>query len=236
MTNNITLEWKQPIPVLYQDENLVIVDKPSGLLVHAYKKESADKTNLLKVLSAQTGHYLYPLHRLDRPVSGPVAFGINKEVSKLIMQHWHHPRNLKEYVLLCIGEVKKFGQFHFDLNDENKKPQNALTEFERLHYFDSYHSLVRVRIKTGRKHQIRRHFAHAKHQLICDSVYGKARFSAPFKAQAWLNRIFLHCTRLKLYLPHENRFIQVHSKLPKDLEYCLDQLDQAWRSKLALNF
>ncbi len=58
----------QPIPVLYEDQNLIAVDKPSGILVHAFKKETNERDHLLRRLKQQTGHYLYPVHRLDRPV------------------------------------------------------------------------------------------------------------------------------------------------------------------------
>lgn len=224
--SNITLHWHEEIPILFQDEHYLVVNKPAGLLVHAYKSESADKTNLLKVLKEQTSLYLYPFHRLDRQVSGPVIFGLSPEATKLIQEAWSLDSTIKEYTLLCYGHTPESGEINFPLSDENKVVKECRTSFETIKHFDSYHSLVKARIFTGRRHQIRRHFAHSRHHLVCDSKYGKARISGQFKSKLGLKRLFLHCSKLEFIHPYTNKTLTFTPELPQELQHILKHMSE----------
>ena len=77
------------VRILYRDDHLLIADKPSGLLVHPYWQETNEKACLMKQVRDQINQYVYPANRLDRPVSGPVVFGLNQKIIKEIQFNWH---------------------------------------------------------------------------------------------------------------------------------------------------
>lgn len=208
------------IKIHYQDENLIIVEKPAGLLVHAYKKETNEKENLMRYLKAQTGYYLYPVHRLDRPVSGLVIFALNPETVRFLQQYWHTPDFIKEYIALVKGHITEKGRFQFSLKNEQGFLEEAVTHYEPEETFEES-TLVKVRIETGRKHQIRRHFSRRCHNIIGDTKYGQGKVNRTFREQYHLNRIFLHARYLKIPLPDRDQPLEIHSPLPENLSSVL---------------
>ncbi len=211
------------IPVLYQDENLIAVDKPAGLLVHAYKKETNERDHLMGRVKQQTGLYLYPVHRLDRPVSGIVLFGLNSDIVRELKAVWHQATTVKEYVALVKGTIATSGVFDFPLYDESKRKQVAETRYEPISIF-KHATLMKVNITTGRKHQIRRHFSRRCANIIGDKKYGQGKVNREFAEIYGLNRIFLHATRLSVLVPKRNLDIDISSHLPDSLQTVLNQL------------
>lgn len=211
------------IKVLLQNNDLIAVEKPSGLLVHAYKKETNERNHLLRMLKQQTGLYLYPVHRLDRPVSGIVLFALSSEMARTIKNIWHDAATVKEYLALVRGRLEEPGRFDFPLFDSNKNKQSAVTEYQPLELFEDV-TLMSIRIKTGRKHQIRRHFSRRWANVIGDSKYGQGKINQRFKEGFGLKRIFLHATRLKLILPTGDSLLDLSSPLPQELNSVLEQL------------
>lgn len=213
------------IEVHYRDDELIVVEKPSGMLVHPYKSRSAQRKNLMKVVRDQIGQYVYPVHRLDRPVSGPVIFGLNGKVVRSIKERWHHDETIKEYVTLCLGHITDSGKFDFSLKGPRGDRQDALTEYWPLENFNQDFTLLKVRIHTGRKHQIRRHFCRTRYNIVGDTTYGKGVENNYFKDELGLERIFLHCSRLQLVHPIKNEKISVKSPLPKNLKDVLIKMN-----------
>ena len=208
------------IQVYYQDDHYIIVEKPSKLLVHPYK-ESTDTTSLLKVLKAQEGHYLYPVHRLDRPVSGLIMFGKSSQATKEIKERWHHDSTQKKYLTLCRRQILESGEFCFDLSNDKKIKQAAKTLYRPLQVFENY-TFLEVEIKTGRKHQIRRHFSRRVYNLVGDTMYGKGVDNNYFREHFNLDRIFLHAHHLAFYHPFLHKNLLFHSPLPQKLQNILD--------------
>lgn len=219
-------ETNQQIPLLYQDQNLLIANKPSGLLVHAYRKESNERIHLLRLLKQQTGEYLYPIHRIDRPVSGIVLFGLNGEIINKLQQYWHHESTVKQYLALVKGVITEAGQFNFPLLNEQKQKQEALTLYEPLRVFNEV-TLLKIQIKTGRKHQIRRHFSRRCSNVIGDKKYGQGKLNRLFKEEFQLNRIFLHSHYLKIFNPGTEEFLEVRCPLPEELEQTLQLMEKS---------
>jgi tRNA pseudouridine65 synthase len=211
------------ISLLYQDEHLLIADKPSGLLVHPYWKETNEKTCLMKEVRDQVGQYVYPAHRLDRPVSGPVIFGLSSEIIKEIQFNWHLANTKKEYIALVKGEIAEPGEFNFPLKNEKNITQKARTLYSPIAYFEST-TLVKVVIKTGRKHQIRRHFSRRCQNVIGDTKRGNSQLNHLFRDKFGLERIFLHCHRLALEHPISEEIIDVRSPLSENLYFVLNKL------------
>ncbi len=212
------------IPILFEDEHYIVVDKPSGLLIHPYKKETNERENLLKKVKEQTGHYLYPVHRLDRPVSGIVLFALTSEAGKKIKEIWHQESCVKEYTALARGYFDEDeGVMNFALTDEKGVKKEAITHYQVLKQFQKT-ALVKAQIKTGRHHQIRRHFSRRCHGLIGDTTHGKGRINQFFREHFNLHRIFLHANRLEFVHPYTKNKLTINCELPNDLAEVLKGL------------
>ncbi|MBT7609952.1 MAG: hypothetical protein HN576_09355 [Bacteriovoracaceae bacterium] len=211
------------IKLLYQDEHIIIADKPSGLLVHPYWKETNEKACLMKMVRDQIDNYVYPAHRLDRPVSGPVIFGLTSEIIKEIQFNWHLANTKKEYIALVKGQVEEAGEFNFPLKNEKNVTQKARTLYIPLAHFEKT-TLVKVIIKTGRKHQIRRHFSRRCQNVIGDTKRGNTELNHLFRDELGLERIFLHCHRLTIEHPMTEEMIEVRSPLSENLVTVLKNL------------
>lgn len=213
----------EPIEILYQDSDIIVVHKPSGLLVHPYWKETNERDNLMVRVRDQIGQKVYPIHRLDRPVSGAIMFGLNGEIVKRIQEHWHNKDLVhKEYLALVFGEITEPGKFDFQLSDANKVKKDALTKYKPLQVVNKA-TLMQVVIETGRTHQIRRHFSRSRHHLIGDCKHGKGNINRHYRDEHSFHRIFLHSYRFKLDL--EFLKIDIVCPMPKELTKLLDELD-----------
>ncbi len=216
---------KNHIPILFEDEDLIVVNKPSGLLVHAYKKETNERMHLMRLIKEQTGYYLYPVHRLDRPVSGIVLFGKNPGIVREVKSVWHSDSTTKEYIALVKGDLQDPGSFSFSLMNDQREKQTAITHYTpELHFGES--TLVEIRLQTGRKHQIRRHFSRRCANVIGDTKYGQGKVNRYFKTTYGLNRIFLHAHYFKLEVPHLNRLYEIKCPLPDDLQLVINRLKE----------
>ncbi|HAZ13071.1 MAG: hypothetical protein A2X86_09775 [Bdellovibrionales bacterium GWA2_49_15] len=211
------------INIIYQDDLIVAVEKPSGLFVHPYKEVSNEKSHLMKLVKNQIGKYLYPIHRLDRPVSGIVIFGLSSKVVGQVKEEWNGEKNIKEYLTLVRGQVEMAGEFNFPLRNDKGEPQAARTLYWP-EWSDGDYTLVRVQLKTGRQHQIRRHFSRRMHQIVCDTGYGKGTVNQYFRENFGLSRIFLHAHYLKIFNPMINDYYEFRCPLPPELQQVLDKL------------
>ena len=120
-----------PIDILYQDDELLVADKPPGLLVHR-SRESSDRVFLLQLLRDQVGRYLYPVHRLDRAASGPIAFALSSETARALQASITSPTAHKEYLVLVRGSAASSGEIDRPLTGANGKKKDALTRFEKI--------------------------------------------------------------------------------------------------------
>lgn len=209
------------VPVLFDDGQVIVADKPSGLLVHR-SRESADAVALLQLLRDQVGCYLHPVHRLDRGASGCVVFARTAATARFYGARWDDPANVKEYLALVKGVPPPAGTIDRPLTDAKRQLQPALTSFRTLGPVGQG-ALVAVRLGTGRRHQIRRHLGGLGHQIIGDTTHGKGRINRLYR-EAWgLQRLFLHAWRLELPHPSGRRLV-VRSRLPEQLRRIIEQL------------
>ena len=119
-----------PIDILYQDEQLLVADKPPGLLVHR-SRESSDRVFLLQKLRDQVGRYLYPVQRLDRAASGAIAFALSSEAARDLQASLTSTAARKEYLVLVRGSTVDSGEIDRPLTGANGKQKDALTHFEK---------------------------------------------------------------------------------------------------------
>lgn len=204
-----------PLPILFSDARFVVVDKPPDLLVHR-SRVAADRVTLLQLLRDQIGCFVYPAHRLDRPASGAIAFALSSEEARALQEALQAADACKEYLLLCRGETEPEFVSDRPLTSDRGVAQEARTTFERIAVIRGF-SLLRARLATGRRHQIRRHLAHLGHQVVGDTKFGKGGINRWLRAEFGLERLFLHAARLRC------RFFDVRAPLAGDLAAFLER-------------
>ena len=201
-------------PIIFEDENILIVDKPRGLLVHGDQNEKS------VTLANEVINYLYfkneydpkdkgfvpaPAHRLDRNTSGLVVFAKNLISLQQLEELFKDKDNIeKHYLALVKGVVDQ--KLEIDsplLKDEktgtvrvSKGGKSALTFVEKVKIYGDF-SLVDVQILTGRTHQIRVHLASVNHPVVGDSKYGDFKVNKEFKDLYGFENQFLHAYKLK---------------------------------------
>jgi len=224
-----------PLKILYQDDDVVVVDKPAGTVVHAGAgHHSGTLVNALLhhfgSLSSVNGD-LRPgiVHRLDRETSGVLVVARTDRAHQSLAAQFHERQVEKVYLALVNGRMKaKKGRITAPIaRDPVRRTRmttrlasgrTALTEYEVLEEFKNA-SYLRVRIGTGRTHQIRVHLASMGHPIVGDRLYG-----AP--PQGGLGRFFLHAHYLAFHSPSTGERIAVESPLSPDLLHFLSTLRQ----------
>jgi len=215
------------IQIVYEDEDIIVVNKPAFMMVHPWRGGPRHEDSLMTVLKEQTGHYLYPVHRLDRQTSGLVLFALKSKVVTFYKDRWHGGEIVKKYMTLASGALPVEGVFDNKLRNDKGIKQSAHTSFIPLEFFDHPEqpaTLCEVSIATGRKHQIRRHFSRHMKNLVGDTRYGKGRINDHYREYYGLNRLFLHSHYLRLPHPREERFLELTAPLSDDLEELLQEM------------
>ena len=223
-----------PLEILYEDADVVVVDKAPGMVVHAGAGHS--RGTLVNALLHHFGSLssingdVRPgiVHRLDRETSGALAVARTDQAHQSLARQFHDREVEKSYLALVHGVMKQpTGRIvtpiardpvrRTRMTTRLASGRTALTEYTVLEEIDGL-SYLSVRIGTGRTHQIRVHLASLNHAIVGDRLYG-----APTSA---LGRFFLHAHRLRFRSPSNNEWISVECPLPPDLASWLDALRQ----------
>ncbi len=224
----------QPLPlaVVYEDEDVLVIDKPAGLVVHPAPGHPTDTlANALRARypDLEIGGALRPgiVHRLDKDTSGLLVVAKHDRALASLVDQMKRRAVRKEYVALVHGNLPRdagvidapLGRHPHERKRMAVVPggREARTHFRVLERFGQY-TLVEARLETGRTHQIRVHFAALGHPLAGDPVYGASREALPLRRQ------FLHACRLGFALPGSGREVLFESPLPADLRAALDRL------------
>lgn len=211
--------------VLYQDDQLIAFNKPSGMFSHAtdLDRQESQNNNLVDSGSALLNRKLYPIHRLDRASSGILLLALDKDLASQMQSIWSDESTKKYY--LCLVRGAHIGPLIFTqpLKKNQKFTQSALS---LAHVIKAYQgcSLMEVEIRTGRRHQIRRHFAKFGAHLLGDRTYGKKKINDHYRQQIGLERLFLHAHRLSFIHPVSGLEVKIESKLPEHLSLALERL------------
>ena len=194
--------WGNPnlVQEVYQDQHLIIVNKPEGMKTHG---NQPNEIALLNHVSAYVGQTCYVVHRLDMETSGLVLFAKNPFILPILNRLLEKKEIAREYWALIEGRVEskelvfrdKIGRDRHDRRKRVVDPKNgqyAETHISRLKQFPNKTSLVRCKLKTGRTHQIRVHLSHHKHSIIGDPLYNMTSNA---------NKLMLHAFRLSFTHP-----------------------------------
>jgi len=203
--------------IVYEDEWLIVVDKPSGLLViPTPRKETNTLTDLLNKSLDDRGieANAYPCHRLDRETSGLIIYSKGKKAQKLLMGQFRSREVKKSYIAVVHGAVKKdSGTIESKIFNRNKNRYEAAITKYRLLRRKSDLSVLEVEPVTGRTNQIRIHLQKIGYPIVGESVYAfRKDFDLKFK------RVALHAANIELKHPITGKALKFSSPLPEDIE------------------
>lgn len=210
------------LPLLWSDEHLAVFNKPSGLAVH--RGWAPDPITALTLARRRLGRKVFPVHRLDRATSGVLVFALHHDAAGALQESFKTGEVEKTYWALVRGTPALSGIIDHPVPRSEKGPRvEAVTHFRRLATAGRF-SLVEACPKTGRLHQIRRHFKHATHPLVGDVRYGQGDINRMFRAEFGLHRLALHAMWIRFPHPSTGQPLGVLSCLPQDLAGPLERL------------
>lgn len=198
------------LPILFADDALVAVAKPSGAVAHR-TRGAEDALVLHRALADQLGQRVWLVHRLDRQTSGVMVFALSANVASRLSADIREQRWRKRYLGLCRGVIQDSLIVDRPVPEEAAQ-RPARTELEPLEHFCNRYTLVRLRPETGRRHQVRYHMKHLRHPLVGDTNYGQGSINRFFRESFGLHRLFLHAEHLQL--PHPLRSEQLTIACP----------------------
>ena len=211
-----------PFNILFEDEHIIVVNKPSGLLTIATAKEK-DKTlyHIVReyLVSKNRNARVFIVHRLDKDTSGIVVLAKDEKTKNKLQENWNEYVSLREYVAVVHGKLKKeedrivqrlketkTNLVYISRNDEGKE---AITNYKVIKENDSYSELS-IKIETGRKNQIRVAMATIGNPIVGDKKYGDPKDKE--------SRLFLHANRLKMYYPEIKKDILFETPIPSEFK------------------
>jgi 23S rRNA pseudouridine1911/1915/1917 synthase len=220
---------EMPLDILYEDGDVLVLNKPPFIVVHP------TKTHLTNTLANGIAFYFKSnniqkkirfVNRLDMDTSGIIIIAKNSYAHQYVQKQMEDQSIVKKYNAIVAGQFpydegtinlpigkKEKGDIKRKVFNEGK---NALTKFKKLKDFGKNGSLLEVELITGRTHQIRVHFNHYNNPLVGDSLYGES--------SNLINRHALHSTYLKLKVPRNKDFVEIHSELPEDILEMMNNL------------
>jgi tRNA pseudouridine65 synthase len=213
------------LDVLFLDDHLVVVNKPSGLLVH--RGWGAESDVAMFRVRDQLGAHVYPVHRLDRGASGALVFARTKEAAAALASAFELRQIDKRYLALVRGTPPDAGTIDHPIPKGESGPRvPAVTRFVRVARSGVERcSLVLAIPESGRTHQIRRHLRHLGHPLIGDVNYGRGELNRHYRARYELHRLALHASSIAFDHPATGVRLVLTAPLPEDLRLVLARLE-----------
>lgn len=231
-----------PLDVIYEDKYLIVINKPAGLIVHpAGEKKTETLVNallnhcgeeILKIGGNERGGLI---HRLDKDTSGVMVIAKTEKIHNEIARQFKEREIEKTYIALAWGIIKQdksqintpIGRSignRIKMSIFSAKVRESTTFFSIKERFQDF-TLLELKPKTGRTHQIRVHLASIGHPIIGDGVYGGEKRTTSSSLKEIKNKItrqLLHAYKLKFYHPILNKSVEFSAPLPPDMEYVID--------------
>ena len=215
-----------PFDIVFEDDHIIVVNKPSGLLSIATEKEK-EKTlyHIVREYLVSKDKYakVFIVHRLDKDTSGLVILAKDEKTKNKLQENWNEYVSLREYVAVVHGKLKNKEDRIIQKLKENKTnlvyvskdddAKEAITNYKVIKETDNY-SMVSINIETGRKNQIRVAFATLRNPIVGDKKYGEKDNE---------NRLYLHANRLKMYYPELKKDILFEIPTPNEFKKIMNK-------------
>jgi len=215
-----------PFDIIFEDNHIIVVNKPSGLLSIATEKEK-EKTlyHIVReyLISKDKQAKVFIVHRLDKDTSGIVVLAKDEKTKNKLQENWNEYVSLREYVAVVHGKLKNKEDRIIQRLKENKTnlvyvskdedAKEAITNYKVLKETDNY-SMVSINIETGRKNQIRVAFATLRNPIVGDKKYGEKDNET---------RLYLHANRLKMYYPEIKKDILFEIPTPNEFKKIMNK-------------
>ncbi|EDY82985.1 RNA pseudouridine synthase family [Verrucomicrobiia bacterium DG1235] len=232
-----------PLEILYRDERLVAIHKPSGLLVHRSPIDRRETRFAIQLLRDQIGQHVYPAHRIDRPTSGILLFGLDEAAGTALSLLFQNREIQKNYLAVTRGHLPESGLIDSPLHKyedadghiKSSETQEAETAYRRLattelpypteRYDTTRYSLVELTPHTGRRHQIRRHLAHIRHPIIGDVRHGCNKANKLARSHFAIHRLLLAATHVVFVHPFTNAPLKIHCPPETSFQTALQCID-----------
>lgn len=230
------------LPVVYQDQHIVAIYKPAGLLVHRSPIDKHETRFAVQLLRDQLGQHVFPLHRLDRPTAGLLLFALDSATASAMNAQMMANGMQKSYRALVRGYVKAPGMVDYALKYRWDKyadadrtqavaPQTAHSDYWPLAHYElpfavgrypsARYSWLGLTPHTGRKHQLRRHMLHLRHPIVGDTTHGDGRQNEFLRQQFHQHRLMLVCTSMGFYHPVSGEWLTIATQVDSEIEQLL---------------
>lgn len=220
-----TKNTNRKLNILYEDDYLIAIDKPNGLLSIATNKNDTTAYKWVReyLINNNPNMKVFVIHRLDKDTSGVLLFAKEERIKNMLQNDWDNNIKLREYTAVVCGEVErerdtitsylKENDSFIVYSTDSKDGKKAITKYEKIKSNKDY-SLLRINLLTGRKNQIRVHMKDIDHPVIGDKKYGNN--------QNPIGRLGLHANKIKLIHPIDNKLITIDSKVPYEFTELLN--------------
>lgn len=211
------------LPILFEDDYLVAVNKPAGLFVHPTNLDAQAGLSVMQLLRDSIGAYVYPVHRLDRKTTGVLLFAKSREIQSVMNKLFLDKSVEKNYLAIVRGYTEDRGTIDYPLKNDKSKVQDAITHFRTLQRVEiplpsgkfptSRYSVVSLTPVTGRMHQLRKHMAHIFHPILGDRPYGCNKQNRLLLEKFELKDLMLHASELNFHHPISGHQVQINAQL-----------------------
>lgn len=214
------------LEILFEDKNLIAVNKPAGLLVHRTYLDPHETRFAIQILRNQIGSWVYPIHRLDKGTSGVLLFSKNQEYASIMGEIVLRREFQKVYLAIVRGFTPDVMRINYPVpqgrNEERKPAATAFYSLARTElehevgiYSTARYSLLKLIPETGRRHQIRRHLKHIFYPIVGDRRYGDRAHNLFYREILGLPQMFLHAYELKFKHPISSKTIHIKAPMPE---------------------
>jgi tRNA pseudouridine65 synthase len=208
--------------VIFIDNHFAAINKPHGMLTHPSSIAIDAGETAMQWLRDRLGRYVYTLHRLDRKTGGVLLFALDKETQGLVQRMFAENQVQKTYLAIVRGYTDDEGIIDHPIKGDDGKAREAVTHYRTLarneisvpfgQHATSRYSLVAAEPKTGRMHQLRKHFSHILHPIIGDRPHGCNKQNRLFKERWELNTMLLHALRLVFEHPVSKERVDISAE------------------------
>ena len=211
------------VPVLYCDNDIIALDKPPFMIIHpsrSHQKNTLANAFACFIEKKGLSAAFRPINRLDRDTSGIVVSALNQFSAAKLAGSIE-----KEYIAICCGEISTDGTIDLPIRrkegigtmrEVGEGGDSAVTNYQAIGCSNGF-TLLKIKLETGRTHQIRVHFSHIGYPLVGDTLYGTA--------DEFLKRQALHCSTASFLHPVTGEKIEISSEIPADMQGFMEKFD-----------